>query len=45
MESGRNKKPEKTITSQEIESVMKNSQQKTAGPDGFTGGLYQIFKE
>ena len=34
------------ITSTEIEAVIKNLQKnKNLGPDGFTGELYQIFRE
>ena len=34
------------ITSTEFEAVIKNlSENKSPGPDGFTGEIYQIFRE
>ena len=33
------------ITSKEIETEIKNLLNKTPGPDGFTGELYQMFRE
>ena len=49
-EPGRNRKYEKPITSNEIESVKKTKQSKNLsnkglGPYGFTGEFYQTFRE